>query len=212
MEHIEHQVDDHLFHGRQFLVRQQVLPGADALFPDGLVLRQGVADQPPGADAQEMLHRLGGVIGPQQLLLQGGEGVLPEALMYAAVALQPLVADGRHVVLLILKVLDRVALEVFDPLLADPLVVLFLRFEVEQLVDDLEQPSVLPVDGVHPNAEILPPHELTFHVNSSFDMAGLYFYIGSSWVIPSGADNTDIGGIIPQTFPRVYSKRAVRAG
>ena len=57
-EHVEDQLDDHLLHGRQLLAGQKVLPLAHVLAGDGEVLRQGVADQPAGADSQEMVDRV----------------------------------------------------------------------------------------------------------------------------------------------------------
>ena len=53
--------------------KQRLLPR------DSLILRQGMPDQPPGAHAQKVLHSVRGVARPLQLLLQGREGVLPEA-------------------------------------------------------------------------------------------------------------------------------------
>ena len=134
-----------------------------------------MAHQPSGAHAQEMLHRLLGVVRPLQLLLQRREDVFTEILMDPPVLLQPLVADGCHIGLLVGEVLHRVALEVLDPLLAGPLVVLLLLFEVEELIDDPEKPLVLLVDGVHTDAVLLPPLELGIHIKSppfhSYDIA-----------------------------------------
>ena len=120
---------------------------------DGLVLGEGVADEPPGADPQEVLHRVRGVPGLLQLLLQGREGVGPEALVDAPVLLQTLVPDGLHVGLLIGEVLHGVALEKLDALLTGPLAVLLLLLEGEEAVDDLKEPLVLLVDGIDPNVE-----------------------------------------------------------
>ena len=125
LEHIAHQLADDLFQRGKLAVRHEALPRTDIFSRDCPVLHQGVSHQPAGADAQEMVHGLRRIPGPDQLLLQRGERVLPEALMDAAVPVKALVADGEHIGLLIRKVLHCVALEIFDSLLACPLAVLF---------------------------------------------------------------------------------------
>ena len=131
VEHIKHQLNDDLPHGLAFFLGEQVIPGADPIPRDGLVFGEGVADEPPCADAQEMIHRLQGIVRLFQLQLQGREGVLPKAPMDGPVVFKPLVADGLHVSFLVLKVPHGVALEVFDTLLGDPLAVLLLLPERE---------------------------------------------------------------------------------
>ena len=155
LEHVEHQLDDHLFQRLQLLLRQQVPPLAAAPAGDGLVLRQRVADEPPRAHAQEMVHRIRVVIRLLQLLLQHGQRILPEFLVDMPVRLQPLVADGGHIGLLVLKMLRGVALEVFHALLARPAA--FLLPVLKKPVDDFEKPLVFLVDGLHADVETVLP-------------------------------------------------------
>jgi len=166
-EHVEHQLDDHLFHGVQLLLGQQPLPGALLPAPDGLVLRQGVADEPARAHAQKMIHRVGGVVRLLQLPLQHRQGVFPEFLVDVPVGLQPLVADGLHVRLFVLKMLHGVAFEVLHALLAGPLALLLAIGK--QPVDDLEQPLVLLVDGLHTDVKAVLPYQLVLHNKSSLN-------------------------------------------
>ena len=119
-----------------------------------------MGDEPPGADPQEVVHRLVGIVAALQFLLQDGEGVLPEARVDAGVLLQPVVMDGAHICLLRPEVVYSVGPEELDALLAGPLVVFLLLPQGEQLVDDLEQLLMIPVDGRHANIKILLPNKL----------------------------------------------------
>ena len=123
-----------------------------------------------------MFHGIGGIVGLEQLCLQSREGYFPEVLMDIPMALKPAQPNGAHISLLVREMLKRVALKVFDPFLANPLVVLFFLFEVEQLVNDLEKLPVFPIDNVHSYVELVPPLKLTFHMNSPFDTAKRIFY------------------------------------
>ena len=88
--------------------------------------------------------------------------------MYQPVLLQPLVADGLHVELLVREVLEGVAPEELDALLTGPLAVLLLLPEGEELVDDAEQPPVLLVDALHTHVVLIPPLKLGVHSDPSF--------------------------------------------
>ena len=129
--------------------------------------RSSVRVWPISADSQEMVDRVRGVARPLQLLLQGGQGVLPEALVNQTVLLKALVADGQHVGLLVHEVLHGVAAEIFDALLTGPLAVLFLFPEGKKLVDDLEKALVLLVDHLHADVVFVLPNKLGVHIHSS---------------------------------------------
>ena len=138
---------------------------------NGLILRQRVPDQPPGTDPQEVLHGIRRIICPLQLLFQRRKRVFLKASVNALMPLQSLVANGSHVRFFISEVLNRVPPEILDALLARPLTVLLLRPEVEELVDDLEQPLVLMVDTLHADFELVLPYKFSHHSTSSFAAA-----------------------------------------
>ena len=164
-EHIEHLLDDDLFQLVKLLLREEAAPFAHLAAHNGLILGEGVADEPSGAHAQKVLHGVRAVARFLQLPLQGGEGAVPEDAVDLPVGLQPLVADGGHVVLLLGEMLHGVGFKVFDPLLAGPLALVVVVGQ--QPVDDLEQALVLLVDDLHADIILILPHHLVFHGTSS---------------------------------------------
>ena len=162
-EHVEDDLNNDLSQCLAFLARQHIVPLAQRLAGNGLILRQGMPDQPACADSEEMFHRILRVLGLLQLLFQRHEGVFPKAFMYLPVLCKSLVADGSHITLFVLKVLHGVAPEKLYALLARPLMVLLFLLEPKQLVDNMKQSLVLRVDLFDANVIFIPPFKL--HIN-----------------------------------------------
>ena len=104
--------------------------------------------------------------------------------MDGPVVFKPLVADGLHVLLLIHEVLQGVALEVFDALLAGPAALFLLLFPVnhKEFVDDLEKPLVLLVDDLHSDIVLFLPYQLIVHMAPPLIQSSTFF----TEIVPAG--------------------------
>ncbi len=149
LEQLLQQLDDRLLHSRLLLLRQQSGPHALSIPHNGPVLRQGVADQPAGADSQEMVDRLRRIVCHSQLLFYFRKGLLAEGIVQPSMHVISFVADGCHIDLLLGKMLHGMALEEFDPLLICPFALLIVLIVGSQLIHDTEKLPMLPIDNLH---------------------------------------------------------------
>ncbi len=88
-------------------------------------------DQPSGADSKEMTYRIRAVVRLFQFRFKSRKRPLTEFLMNVPVCRKPLITDGFHISFFLGKMLRRVILEEFDPLLARPLALTFFVGESE---------------------------------------------------------------------------------